>query len=123
VCLLVAYLVLSEYYETVIRTALDSRAFFCPLRSEIGEATQSNHDLPLCSGYSRNLLEAVEQGRCELVVCVASEKSLSDRGYRALESSHYYRSHACVFVWACPRVDFAKGLELAQREGAAPAVD
>jgi hypothetical protein len=116
-------LVLSEYYETVIRTALDSRAFFC--RSGVRLARPRSRITTFhCAVVIREICsKPVEQGRCELVVCVASEKSLSDRDYRALESSHYYRSHACVFVWACPRVDFAKGLELAQTEGAAPAVD
>ena len=78
-----------------------------------------NHHIPLVRRSIREICSRpVEQGRCELVVCVASEKSLPIAANRVLESSHSYRSHVCVFDWAYPKVDFAQGLELVQREGA-----
>jgi hypothetical protein len=55
------------------------------------------------------------QGRCELVVCVASEKDFPVAAYPALESSDCHRSHACVFVWACLKIDFAKRLDFLKR--------
>jgi len=56
--------------------------------------------------------QPVGQGRCELVVCVASEKHFSIAAYPALESSDCRRSHACVFVWAYLKIDFAKRLDI-----------
>jgi hypothetical protein len=84
-------------------------------------AVESLHSI--CAAIIREICSrSVEQGRCELVVCAASEKSLLIGAYRALELSHCHRSHACVFVWACLRIDFAKGLELSQREEAPKAL-
>jgi hypothetical protein len=58
--------------------------------------------------------QRVGQGRCELVVCVASEK-FSIPTYPALESSDCRRTHACVFVWAYLKIDFAKRLNILKR--------
>jgi hypothetical protein len=66
-------------------------------------------------------LRHVAPGPCELVVCVASETSLPI-AYRASESSRSYGNHACFFG-AYLRVDLARGLKLAQREGVDVAVD
>jgi len=59
--------------------------------------------------------QPVGQGRCELVVCVASEKNFSIATYPALESSDCHRSQACVFVWAYLKIDFAKRLNILKR--------
>jgi hypothetical protein len=59
--------------------------------------------------------QRVGQGRCELVVCVASEKNFSIPTYPALESSDCRRTHACVFVWAYLKIDFAKRLDILKR--------
>ena len=59
--------------------------------------------------------QPVGQGRCELVVCVASEKNFSIPTYPALESSDCRRTHACVFVWAYLKIDFAKRLDILKR--------
>src|ERR1700757_1587158 len=59
--------------------------------------------------------QPVGQGRCELVVCVASKKDFSIAAYPALESSDCHRSHACVFGWAYLKIDFAKRLDFLKR--------
>jgi hypothetical protein len=59
--------------------------------------------------------QPVGQVRCELVVCVASEKHFPVAVYPALELSDCHRSHACVFVWACLKIDFAKRLDFLKR--------
>src|SRR4029453_4570284 len=55
------------------------------------------------------------QGRCEPVVCVASEKHFSIAAYPALESSDCHRSHACAFFWACLKIVFDKRLNFLKR--------
>jgi hypothetical protein len=59
--------------------------------------------------------QPVGQGRCELVVCVASEKNFSIPTYPALESSDCHRTHVCASVWAYPKIDFAKRLDILKR--------
>jgi hypothetical protein len=59
--------------------------------------------------------QLVGQGRCELAVFVASEKHFPIAAYPALESSDCHRSHACVFVLACLKIDFAKHLDFLKR--------
>jgi hypothetical protein len=59
--------------------------------------------------------QPVWQGRCELVVCVASEKHFSIAAYPALESSDCHRSHACIFVWGYLKIDFATRLDILKR--------
>ena len=89
---------------------------FWPLRSESREDTQLNHDIPLRAMIIREICsQPVGQGRCELVVYVVSEKQFPIAAYRALESSDCHRSHACVFVWAYLKIDFAKRLDFLKR--------
>ena len=86
-------------------------------RSEVetDENTQLNHDIH-CAVIIREICpQPVGQGRCELVVCVASEKNFSIATYPALESSDCHRSHVCVFVWACLKIEFAKRLDFLKR--------
>ena len=79
-------------------------------------AIQLNHDIPLRAMIIREICsQPVGQGRCELVVYVASEKQFPIATYLALESSDCHRSHACVFVWAYLKIDFAKRLEVLKR--------
>jgi hypothetical protein len=79
-------------------------------------AIQLNHDIPLRAMIIREICsQPVGQGRCELVVYVASEKQFPIATYPALESSDCQRSHACVFVWAYLKIDFAKRLEFLKR--------
>jgi hypothetical protein len=59
--------------------------------------------------------QPVGQGPCELVVCVASEKHFPIAAYPALESSDCHRSQACVFVWACLKIDFGKRLDFLKK--------
>jgi len=59
--------------------------------------------------------QPVGQGHCELVVCAASEKNFSIAAWPALESSDCHRSHACVFVWAYLKIDFALRLDILKR--------
>jgi hypothetical protein len=59
--------------------------------------------------------QPVGQGRCELVFYVALEKHFPVAEYPALESSDCHRSHVCVFVWACLKIDFAKRLDFLKR--------
>jgi hypothetical protein len=61
---------------------------FWPLRRESREDTQLNHDIPLRAMIIREICsQPVGQGRCELVVYVASEKQFPIAAYPALESS------------------------------------
>ena len=79
-------------------------------------AIQLNHDIPLRAMIIREICsQPVGQGRCELVVYVASEKQFPIATYPALESSDCQRSHACVFVWAYLKIDFAKHLDFLKR--------
>ena len=104
-------------YRTLIATPLVSRARpFWPLAGETGRehALESRHFH--CAVIIREICpQPVGQGHCELVVCVASEKHFSIAACPALESSDCHRSHACVFVWAYLKIDFALRLDILKR--------